>query len=489
MGPRYLQSQIHTDYATGSNVWSEYRSQIKSMYDSSSNKEDFNDHLIREYNRKIERLNQQTGLYIAPFDGGFRFIGETISSLLPPTIAGLAYPNEALTAPSGSSYLWTVNGENRGINQIFVPTVNDIGEVVTCLVGGATTYTTTVWHPRDISSVQAFWWAAKNAYNFIGNNYTDANRPVVYNGSITLTLVSIGNYSGSSGENTYFIFKDGTYWVLEIYNIGGEEPSLQLTVYSSDDAQYPWQATWPSGTTITPTATTTDILATDGQTVPVWDDIISNQRATASSSNIALKEDTDLGGPSLKFDSTDFYALPPSARAIYNSKRWGYIFVGAKDSNPSGGDTNHGLVSINRTATATKIGLRTRDSSSNVFSARTNPTASFTSDRIVFSSYSNNSNYNVLTNESLWNIDKLALRINGVENNYINGSGGSMISNSGSSASYIGGTTSTTANFNGDITAVILASNIGESDEMSAVDRNRLERFVGLLGGIDIPLI
>ncbi len=78
MGPRYLQAQIHADYSTGSSAWSDYRSQIKSMYDLSDSKEDFNDHLIREYNRKIDRLNQETGLYIAPFDGGFRFIGDSI---------------------------------------------------------------------------------------------------------------------------------------------------------------------------------------------------------------------------------------------------------------------------------------------------------------------------------------------------------------------------------------------------------------------------
>lgn len=404
------------------------------------------------------------------------------------SIQGFAYPNETLTAPSGSSYLWTVNGTSRGTNQTFVPTVNDIGEVVTCLVG-STTYTTTVWHPRDISSVQAFWWAAKNAYNVIGNGFTDENRPVVYNGSITLTPYYIGQYSGSYGENTYYIYKEETYWLLEIYNVGGEEPVLQLTVSSFDDAQYPWQATWPSGTTITPVATITTTLATDGQTVPAWDDIISNQRATASSSNIALKEDTDLGGPSLKFDSTDFYTLPSSARAIYNGRRWGYIFVGAKDSNPYGGDASHGLVSINRTSTVTKIGLTTRDSTSNVFSARTNPLAGFTT-AIVNSSDISNSNYNVLTNESLWVAGRLALRINGVEDNFDDSFGGGTVSNTASSASYIGATTSTTdGNFNGDITAVILASNIGESDEMSAVDRNRLERFVGLLGGLDIPLI
>jgi hypothetical protein len=48
------------------------------MYDLSTSKVDFNDHLIREYNRKIDGLNQETGLYIVPFDAGFRFIGNNI---------------------------------------------------------------------------------------------------------------------------------------------------------------------------------------------------------------------------------------------------------------------------------------------------------------------------------------------------------------------------------------------------------------------------
>jgi hypothetical protein len=78
MEPRYLQSLIHADYSNESNIWSSYRLQIKSIYESSSSKADFNDHLIREYNKKIDRLNQSTSLYILPFDGGFRFIGDSI---------------------------------------------------------------------------------------------------------------------------------------------------------------------------------------------------------------------------------------------------------------------------------------------------------------------------------------------------------------------------------------------------------------------------
>jgi len=74
MGPRFLQSQIHSDYSTGSGVWASYRTGIESMYEEISSRVDFNDHLIREYNRKIDRLNQPTGLFISPYDAGFRFI-------------------------------------------------------------------------------------------------------------------------------------------------------------------------------------------------------------------------------------------------------------------------------------------------------------------------------------------------------------------------------------------------------------------------------
>lgn len=104
MGPRYLQSQIHANYSTGSSVWSDYRSQIKSIYDSSTSKVDFNDHLIREYNRKIERLNQSTNLYISPFDGGFRFIGDSIGSLAPATLTSGLFAFWELDEPSGTRY-------------------------------------------------------------------------------------------------------------------------------------------------------------------------------------------------------------------------------------------------------------------------------------------------------------------------------------------------------------------------------------------------
>jgi hypothetical protein len=73
--PRILQSEIHSNFSLDTGVWNNYKTGIIDLYNNIQNKEDFNDHLIREYNRKIDRLNQPTGLFIGPYDAGFRYIG------------------------------------------------------------------------------------------------------------------------------------------------------------------------------------------------------------------------------------------------------------------------------------------------------------------------------------------------------------------------------------------------------------------------------
>jgi hypothetical protein len=83
----------------------------------------------------------------------------------------------------------------------------------------------------------------------------------------------------------------------------------------------------------------------------------------------------------------------------------------------------------------------------------------------------------------------MALRINGSEDAFNDSLDLFTTTDGTSTTSYIGATTSSSVNFNGDITAIILASNTGETDVMSEIDRNRIERFIGILGGLDIPLI
>jgi hypothetical protein len=78
--PQLFKSDIHSSYETGSGVWQGYRATLTGLFaaNSGTNQSDYRDHLIREFNRKISILNQPTGLFISPYDDGFRFTGVSI---------------------------------------------------------------------------------------------------------------------------------------------------------------------------------------------------------------------------------------------------------------------------------------------------------------------------------------------------------------------------------------------------------------------------
>jgi len=75
--PRHLQSEIHSDFSSQSGVWDNYKDLVLGLYSASTDplKTDFDNHLIREYNRKIDNLGQNVSLFITPFDAGYRFVG------------------------------------------------------------------------------------------------------------------------------------------------------------------------------------------------------------------------------------------------------------------------------------------------------------------------------------------------------------------------------------------------------------------------------
>jgi hypothetical protein len=75
--PRHLQSQIHSDFSRVSGTWTAYRAQITGLWGSTINQDDFNNHLIREYNRKIRNLNMPTSIYITPYNAGYSYTGTT----------------------------------------------------------------------------------------------------------------------------------------------------------------------------------------------------------------------------------------------------------------------------------------------------------------------------------------------------------------------------------------------------------------------------
>lgn len=73
--PRLLQETIHaTTNATTGDLASWY-DQITGLYlGSGYDPVDFNDHLIREYNRRAYNIGA-TGQMITPYDAGFRYLG------------------------------------------------------------------------------------------------------------------------------------------------------------------------------------------------------------------------------------------------------------------------------------------------------------------------------------------------------------------------------------------------------------------------------
>jgi len=414
-------------------------------------------------------------------------------SLFP--INGFAYPNETLIAPAGTSYQWYVNDIARVTTQTIVLTLNDIGLTVRCVVDGVKSIPVTVWHPRDVSAVKHFWWAESGAFNSLGNNFTDETRSFTTTQPETMTLSRNGSLNGKAAygdvgtpDSNYCSWSIvNSRWELVISSAYYGELS-DFIYYSTENTTYPWQVTtWTGGLnanlqTATQVATTVDTLATDGQTVLYWRDIIGGLNALSTSPNAGLFESTDLDTASIKFDSTDFFTLHSNQRTIFNSQNCCYIFAGAQDTLRTGGDVTHGVVSVNRTSTIPKLGLFTRLNSSNSFAASASSNNS-TAVNVVSTS---DADYNVLTAEAIFSDGALRLRRNGSQLDSVAVS--STIPNNTTAGSYIGaGASNSTANFNGYMTAIVLAA---DSTPLSNTNRNHIERFIGLLdSGIDIPLV
>tara|TARA_R100000734_G_C3235088_1_gene41699 strand:+ start:193 stop:474 length:282 start_codon:yes stop_codon:yes gene_type:complete len=77
-----IRDQIHTDFSTGSGIWQEYRRILTGEFISgggshSGRYSEFTQD-IQEYNRKINTLTGQwndTGLFLDPYNAGFRYTG------------------------------------------------------------------------------------------------------------------------------------------------------------------------------------------------------------------------------------------------------------------------------------------------------------------------------------------------------------------------------------------------------------------------------
>jgi len=73
--PRQKQDEIHCDFSLTSGDWVSYRAEVTGFYGSYDFSE-LNDHIVREFNKKIRDLNMPESLYISPYDAGLRYTGD-----------------------------------------------------------------------------------------------------------------------------------------------------------------------------------------------------------------------------------------------------------------------------------------------------------------------------------------------------------------------------------------------------------------------------
>ena len=67
MDVRDLQQHIHSNFSIDSGEWADIRAEVLSLFTLADSEEDFGNHLIREFNRKINDLQERLGaLFVSP---------------------------------------------------------------------------------------------------------------------------------------------------------------------------------------------------------------------------------------------------------------------------------------------------------------------------------------------------------------------------------------------------------------------------------------
>jgi hypothetical protein len=226
-----------------------------------------------------------------------------------------------------------------------------------------------------------------------------------------------------------------------------------------------------------------DVAATDGQTVRRWNEVISSTAAdqTTGVSQPIYRATGESSGPSLEFDgSNDSFSLPGTSDVLQNRTQ-AYLIAGCRDTTPTAGTDSHAVIyySVNAGA-GPRLALWTRFFTSNIFSAQARRQDA---DAATRADATSNSNYNVLAAHGDYSNGFVRLRVNGsVSASTALASGSGSTQNSTSLIANIG--VQASGFFPGHLTAVCVAN-----QTLSATDLSRIERYIGLMGGLNIALV
>lgn len=230
------------------------------------------------------------------------------------------------------------------------------------------------------------------------------------------------------------------------------------------------------------TSVSPDVAATNGQAVRRWSEIISGTQANQATgiSQPLYRSTGQSGNPSIEFDgSNDFMSLPSNS-AVLQNKSQAYIIAGVRDTAPSGGASIHTAIYYsNGTDTNPRLGIYTKVGSNFTAAARR-----LDADATATAGSANNSNYNVLAAHGDYSNGFVRLRVNGsvVASTALAGGSGST-SNTVTLNARIGSAASSEYLTGHQTCACVINASI------TATELSQIERYIGLFGGLNIPLV
>jgi hypothetical protein len=296
----------------------------------------------------------------------------------------------------------------------------------------------------------------------------------------TLTSTRTGQWYADSNAISG---QTGSTYVVLLSDIGKvitQTGSNALTIWHPDDIAGVvrfWSSLSNVLTSITP-----DVPAANGDSVRRWSGIISGTQTDQSdgTKQPIYRSTGQSGNPSLEFDGSNDNIGAGSSDLLKNAEL-GYLFVGCRDITPTAGLTNHVAVTIENGTTSARINIATRNSSNQFIVASQRIDGGATTSVV---GGANNSNYNVHTAECFWASNIFNYRINGSQVGTTNFGGGGNTSNSNSNGVNIGSSRGLFNFFPGHITVVCVAN-----ASLTATERSQLERYIGLFGNLNIPLV
>jgi hypothetical protein len=232
---------------------------------------------------------------------------------------------------------------------------------------------------------------------------------------------------------------------------------------------------------------TPNINATNGDPVRRWEDLIGSYPSDQSDNTRQpiYRSTGQSGNPSLEFDgANDILTLSNNTElSAFSNVASGYVIIGCRDINPTAGSTFHVPFSMNLPGTTgnTRFSFATKLNVSATFAIF----ATSTTTLINTTGVASDNAYHVHTAEMLFSAGVLNQRLDGTQvstANFLAASNSSAVS---STASGIGdSTTFNVQEFPGHICCIILVN-----QSLSATNRSRLERYAGLFGNLNIPLV